>query len=104
MQIQIVDSNIKFTDKYKSRLITKFTSVLDKYLLHLDEELKIATLSIHKNTRGSYELKFNMEKLPFAKIYAYHVSPDLLPGIVTLREQVKRQIREGVAKLRDQNH
>ena len=103
MQIDFVDSNVKFTDKYKSRLIIKFTSVLEKYLLHLGEELKTATLSIHKNTRGSYELKFNMDKLPFAKIYVFHTCPDLLPGIVTLRDQVKRQIRENIAKFREAN-
>lgn len=101
MQIDIVDSNVKFTDSYKKRLLTKFTSIIDKYLAGMSEDLKIATLSIHKNLRGSYELKFNMEKVPFAKIYATHVSPDLLPGIVSLRDQVKRQIRENIMKLRD---
>lgn len=101
MQIDFVDSNVKFTDRYKSRLITKFSSVIDKYLIGMSEELKLATLSIHKNSRGSYEMKFNMEKVPFARIYIQHISPDLLPGIVTLRDQVKRQIRENIAKLRD---
>lgn len=101
MQIELVDSNVKFSDRYKSRLLMKFTSVIDKYLNGMSEDLKVATLSIHKNTRGSYELKFNMEKVPFAKIYVHHVSPDLLHGIVTLRDQVKRQIRENIAKLRD---
>ncbi|OGD70643.1 hypothetical protein A3A84_03500 [Candidatus Collierbacteria bacterium RIFCSPLOWO2_01_FULL_50_23] len=101
MQIDFVDSNVKFTDRYKARLITKFSSVIDKYLNGMSEDLKLATLSIHKNMRGSYELKFNMEKVPFAKIYIHHVSPDLLPGIVELRDQVKRQIRENIAKIRD---
>lgn len=101
MQIELVDSNVKFTDSYKARLLTKFSSVIDKYLKGMSEDLKVATLSIHKNLRGSYEMKFNMEKVPFAKIYAQHVSPDLLHGVVTLRDQVKRQIRENLAKLRD---
>ena len=101
MQIDFVDSNVKFTDRYKARLITKFSSVIDKYLNGMSEDLKLATLSIHKNMRGSYELKFNMEKVPFAKIYIHHVSPDLLPGIAELRDQVKRQIRENIAKIRD---
>lgn len=101
MQIELVDSNVKFTDRYKARLLTKFTSVIDKYLNGMSEDLKVATLSIHKNTRGSYEMKFNMEKVPFAKIYVQHVGPDLLPGIVTLRDQVKRQVRENIAKLRE---
>ena len=101
MQIDFVDSNVTFTDRYKARLVTKFSSVIDKYLNGMSEDLKVATLSIHKNSRGSYELKFNMEKVPFAKIYVHHVSPDLLPGIITLRDQVKRQIRENVSKLRD---
>jgi len=101
MQIDIVDSNVKFTDSYKRRLLVKFTSIIDKYLNGMSEDLKVATLSIHKNLRGSYELKFNMEKVPFAKIYVQHVSPDLLPGIVSLRNQVKRQIRENIIKFRD---
>jgi len=101
MQIELVDSNVKFTERYKSRLFTKFTSVIDKYLKGMSEDLKVATLSVQKNIHGSYEMKFNMEKVPFAKIYVQHVSPDLLPGIVTLRDQVKRQIRENIAKLRE---
>ena len=101
MQIELVDSNVKFSDSYKARLLTKFTSVIDKYLKSMSEDLKVATLSIHKNLRGSYEMKFDMEKVPFAKIYARHTSPDLLHGVVTLRDQVKRQIRESLAKLRD---
>lgn len=101
MQIDLVASNLKFTDSYKSRLLTKFTSVIDKYLKGVSEELKIATLSIHKNLRGSYEMKFNMDKVPFVKIHIQHVSPGLLHGIITLRDQVKRQIRENIAKLRD---
>ncbi len=101
MQIDFVDSNVQFTDRYKARLITKFSSVIDKYLNGMSEDLKVATLSIHKNSRGSYELKFNMEKVPFAKIYISHISPDLLPGIITLRDQVKRQIRENVSRIRE---
>lgn len=103
MRIDIVDSNVKFTDSYKSRLLTKFTSIIDKYLIGMSEELKVAVLSIHKNLRGSYEMKFSMEKVPFTKIYVTHVSPDLLPGIIYLRDQVKRQIRENLAKYRDSN-
>lgn len=103
MQIDIVDSNVKFTDSYKNRLLTKFTSIIDKYLIGMSEELKVATLSIHKNLRGSYEMKFNMEKVPFAKIHVSHVSPDLLPGIIYVRDQVKRQIRENLTKYRDSN-
>ena len=49
-------------------------------------------------------MKFNMEKVPFAKIYIQHVSPDLLPGIIALRDQVKRQIRENLEKIKDQRH
>lgn len=101
MQIELVDSNVKFSDSYKARLLMKFTSVIDKYLTGMSEDLKVATLSIQKNIHGSYEMKFNMEKVPFAKIYAHHVSPDLIPGVITLRDQVKRQIRENIAKLRD---
>ena len=101
MQIELVDSNVKFSDRYQARLLTKFSSVIDKYLKGMSEDLKVATLSIHKNLRGSYVMKFDMEKVPFAKIYARHTSPDLIPGITTLRDQVKRQIRESLAKLRD---
>ena len=101
MQIELVDSNVKFSDRYQARLLTKFSSVIDKYLKGMSEDLKVATLSIHKNLRGSYVMKFDMEKVPFAKIYARHTSPDLLHGVVTLRDQVKRQIRESLAKLRD---
>jgi len=99
MNIELVDSNVKFTDRYQQRILGKF-SLLDRYLNHLEEDLKIATLSIQKRIRGNYEMKFKM-KLPFSDIYIHHKSPDLIPGIITLRDQVKRQIRESLAKLRD---
>ena len=99
MQIKLVDSNVKFTDRYKQRILAKF-SLLDRYLNHLAEDLKIATLSIQKRIRGNYEMKFKM-KLPFCDIYARHQSPDLIPGIITLRDQVKRQIKENIEKIRE---
>ena len=98
MNIELVDSNIKFTDRYQQRILGKF-SLLDRYLNHLEEDLKIATLSIQKRIRGNYEMKFKM-KLPFSDIYIHHKSPDLIPGIITLRDQVKRQIKENIEKIR----
>ena len=99
MNIELVDSNVKFTDRYKQRILTKF-SLLDRYLNHLQEDLKIASLSIQKRTRGSYEMKFKM-KLPFYDVYVHHQSPDLIPGIITLRDQVKRQIKDNIEKIRE---
>ncbi len=99
MNIELVDSNVKFTDRYKQRILGKF-SLLDRYLNHLKEDLKIATLSIQKMVRGNYEMKFKM-KLPFCDIYVHHKSPDLIPGIITLRDQVKRQIKENIEKIRE---
>ena len=98
MNIELVDSNVKFTDRYQQRILGKFSS-LDRYLNHLEEDLKIATLSIQKRIRGNYEMKFKM-KLPFSDIYIHHKSPDLIPGIITLRDQVKRQIKENIEKIR----
>lgn len=99
MQITLADSNVKFTDRYKKRILSKF-SLLDRYLKHLQEDLKIATLSVQKRIRGSYEMKFKM-KLPFYDIYINHQSPDLIPGIITLRDQVKRQIKDNLEKIRE---
>ena len=98
MNIKLVDSNVKFTDRYQQRILAKF-SLLDRYLSHLEEDLKIASLSIQKKIRGNYEMKFKM-KLPFCDIYAHHKSPDLIPGIITLRDQVKRQIKENIERIR----
>ena len=98
MNIELVDSNVKFTDRYQQRILGKF-SLLDRYLNHLEEDLKIATLSIQNRIRGNYEMKFKM-KLPFSDIYIHHKSPDLIPGIITLRDQVKRQIKENIEKIR----
>lgn len=99
MKIELVDSNVKFTDRYKQRILGKF-SLLDRYLNHLEEDLKIATLSVQKRIRGNYEMKFKM-KLPFYDIYIHHKSPDLVPGIITLRDQVKRQIKDNLEKIRE---
>ncbi len=99
MQIELVDSNVKFTDRYQQKILGKF-SLLDRYLNHLEEDLKIASLSIQKMVRGNYEMKFKM-KLPFCDIYTHHKSPDLIPGIISLRDQVKRQIKENIEKIRE---
>lgn len=103
MQIELVDSNVIFTDRFKQRILTKFSHALDKYLSKLAPEYQIAELSIQKVPRFGYRMKFSME-LPFTHVYIKHDSADLLPGIVTIKDQVARQIRENREKIREANH
>lgn len=102
MQLELVDSNLTFTDRFKERIVTKFSNALDKYLAKLDPEYQIAELSIQKVPRFGYQMKFSME-LPFTHIYIKHVSPDLMPGIIVLKDRVARQIRENREKIRQSN-
>jgi ribosome-associated translation inhibitor RaiA len=102
MQLELVDSNLIFTDRFKERIVTKFSTALDKYLTKLDPEYQIARLSIQKVARFGYQMKFSME-LPFTHIYITNNSPDLMPGIINIRNQVARQIRENREKLRQSN-
>lgn len=102
MQIKLVDCNVTFGDRFQQRIISKFSLSLDKYLINLSPEYQIAELSVQKIPRFGFRMKFNME-LPFTHIYIKHDSPDLLPGIVMLRNQVKRQIREESDKIKERN-
>ncbi len=100
MQIKLVDSNVTFSDRFLQRIISKFSLTIDKYLVKLSPEYQMAELSIQKIPRFGFRMKFNME-LPFTHIYIKHDSPDLLPGIVMLRNQVKRQIRKESDKIKE---
>lgn len=100
MQLELVDSNLKFTDRFKQRIVTKFGLALDKYLTKLEPEYQIAQLSIQKVPRFGYQLKFSME-LPFTHVYVKHDSPDLMPGIVTVKDQVVRAVRKSREKLQE---
>lgn len=100
MQLDVVPQNFEVGDQYKNRITSRFTRALDKYLSHLQEDLKQATLTIAKNARFGYQAKFDM-KLPFGHIFAQHRGQKLFTTLMRLRDQVKKQIRRQVDKLRN---
>lgn len=99
MQINFNLSKLKLSDRYKQRIVSKFSSSLDRLLKSWSEDLKIASLSIEKFTRSGYEIKFDMN-LPGAPVNIKETHKILMNGIVKVKNQAKRQIKKDLDKLR----
>lgn len=100
MVIEIVAQNFEISDRTRTEISQKFTAVIDKYLNGLEEDQKIATLTLEKVPRFGYLLKFDMQ-LPWVHIYAQQNSPLLFVGVIGLRQRVARQIREKTEIMKD---
>lgn len=99
MRLELFASNLKLSDKYRQKVTNRFTTAIDKYLHHLGEDLKKASLTITKNARFGYETKFDM-KLPFGHLFASNRSAKLFPGLLKLRDRVKIQLKKELDKVR----
>lgn len=100
MVIEVIPQNFKIDENLRAGIAAKFSQALDKYLNGIAENLKIATITIQKNNRVGYSLKFDMQ-LPWAHIYAQQNSPLLFVGVIGLRGRVTRQIRESSEKIKE---
>jgi ribosomal subunit interface protein len=100
MRLELTASNLKLSDKYRLKVTNRFTKAIDKYLLHLNDDLKKGTIVITKNSRFGYECKFDM-KLPFGHLFASARSQKLFAGLMDLRDRVKKQLRKDLDKLRN---
>lgn len=99
MTIELVVPNIKLSDKYKEKIITKYDNALSKLLSHLNDDQKHATLTLEKMARFGYRCRFDMP-LPGGTIFAEQYSPLLFVGTLRLRDQVKRQIKKHFEKMK----
>lgn len=103
MKLSLVPQNFKISDKYKARVLSRYINSLDKYLHHLSEDLKNATLVITKNQRFGYQANFDM-KLPFAHIFAKQQGKKLFTCLMSLRDLAKKQIKTHLGKIRSFKH
>ncbi|MBI3282898.1 hypothetical protein HYZ70_02370 [Candidatus Curtissbacteria bacterium] len=103
MVIEIVPQNLEISDRFRAQTIEKFTAAIGKYLNGIEEDLKIATITLEKMPRFGYSLKFDMQ-LPWAHIYAQQNSPLLFVGLTQLKQRVARQVREEAEKMKEKKN
>lgn len=99
MNIIFNPQKLSISDRFKSRIQTKFDQGLGKLLKNYQEDLKVASLSLEKVTRSGYEIKFDMN-LPGCPINIKDTHKVLLDGIVRVRNQARRQIKKYLEKMR----
>lgn len=99
MQILFNLQKVSISDRFKQRIINKFSQALGKLLSHYQEDLKVGSLSIEKINRSGYEIKFDMN-LPGCPINIKDTHKVLLDGIVRVRDQAKRQVKKHLELLR----
>ena len=98
MKIQISWDKITPTEEEKEMVMEKFV-ILDKLLQKFEEDLKVASVNIAKRSRWGFRVKFDMQ-LPSKHIFATEMGDDLVNVVVAVREEVERQIKEYVEKMR----
>ena len=99
MNIFINEQKLQISDRLRQRIQTKFDSGLEKLLKNYQEDLKNASLSIEKNIRSGYQIKFDMN-LPGCPVNINKTSRVLIDGIIKVRNDAKRQIKKALEKLR----
>ncbi len=99
MNILFNPQKVIINDRFRNLVQQKFESGLGKLLTHYQEDLKIASLSIEKNTRSGYEIKFDMN-LPGCPINIKDNHKVLFIGLLRVRNQAKRQVKKFLEKLR----
>lgn len=100
MNIGLSLEKLKLSDKYRDRIVNKFTLALTRHLTHLDEDLRKAQVNVSKMARGGYEVKFDM-KLPFVHVFAKETGPKLLTTVLKVRDEATRILRKSLDKMRD---
>jgi ribosome-associated translation inhibitor RaiA len=99
MNIQFNPQKLQISDRLRQKIETKFDQGLGKLLVHYQEDLKIASLSIEKVSRSGYEIKFDMN-LPGCPINIRDTHKVLLDGLLRVRDQAKRQVKKHLEKMR----
>lgn len=99
MKVKIIGDNIELNKWVKNLVHNKITNDLEKYLQDFNEDIKTATVKIHKRTHWGYKVNFDMW-LPGKKhIFSEALHEDLASAIIELREKVEKQIKEYKGRL-----
>jgi ribosomal subunit interface protein len=97
MRLQIVGDGIEIDERIKAVVDEKFSEEIDKLLPQLEEDLKIGTLRLSKESHHDkkYRLVFNMD-LPGkgGVIFSEESGEDLLNVLIALKKEVSRQIKD----------
>lgn len=99
MQIFINEQNIKISDRLKNKIIAKFEIGLGRILKDYQEDLQKASLSIERNLRSGYQIKFDMN-LPGCPVNVKTESKVLMDGVIDAKNKAKRQVRKSLDKIR----
>lgn len=98
MQIFINEQNIKISDRLKNKILTKFETGLGRLLKNYQDDLQKASLSIEKNLRSGYQIKFDMN-LPGCPVNVKSESKVLIDGVIDVKNKAKRQARKALDKI-----
>ena len=96
MNTRLTGTNLIISLKIRRLINDKFTSKLEQILPQYRQNLKKASLSIHRDKKyKNYTLKFDMS-LPGSKkpIFSQTSHQDLTAAIVDLREAIEKQIKK----------
>lgn len=94
MKLIINAKNFPLSEKLENLANKHLGQKLDKYLAKLDQEVKVARLTIKKNSRWGFESSFNLSLPQKKEVFAKARGEKLLSVLVEIREQAEKQIKE----------
>lgn len=100
MRIKIIGDNLEITDEIRDLVSEKISRDLEKYLPELNKEIKTATMKISKLTRWGFRVNFDMRLPKNYQIFAEEKNETILSSLVSLREQLERQMKKYKQKIR----
>ena len=100
MKIQVVTENFELGDRTLSIIQHKIDKDLEKYLPSFNKDIKQARVKIEKRTRWGYKVSFNMWLPRKEHIFAEETGEDLLVTFTKLREEVKKQLKKYLEKIK----
>lgn len=94
MKLIINTDNFPLSSKTESLADKHLGQKLDKYLAKLDQEVKVARLTIKKNSRSQFDASFYLSLPQKKEIFARARGEKLLSILVEIREQAEKQIKK----------
>jgi ribosomal subunit interface protein len=100
MKVQVTGIDYKI-DEYTQDLIEdKVVPQLNKFVSSFNQDLKSARFTIKKRSRWGYRVKLHVT-LAGEDLFAEAVEEEVVNAVMEAREEMERQIRDHMDKLRD---
>lgn len=101
MKLQIESKGVEITDKLRELIDQKLGTDIDKYLKHMDEDIKTAEIRIEEGSRWGYKVSFSMWLPGKEHIFAEEKNKNLDTAINSLKDEVQRAVRKYKERLQD---